>query len=356
MSQYRGFGPNDDLPDPKILVEKLRQNYKSALAILMVLLLVGLGLNSFFTVDPEEEAVVLRFGEPTGQIYTPGLHLKVPFTDRAYVVPVERQHRIEFGFRSTPGKVTTVNEQGFDRESLMLTGDLSLVHVRWSVLYKIKNIEYYLFKVKDQEGTIRDVSMGVMRQVIGDYSLDEVLTTKFREISDKAKALSQEALDAVHTGVKITTVAIRSSDVPTEAKQAFDDLNRSVAEVKRQLVEADAQRKRVRGNAKEQLKESIGQAEGRRSEIVGRATGEANAFSSKLQEFLLAPKITRQWMYLDAMRSVFHRVGDKIILDESPNKSGVVKLLPLTDLLGQSQPKGKAKKAAGPATKTGGAK
>ena len=349
MSQYRGFGGGDDLPDPKELFEKFRQNMKFVIMGSFAILIVILAGGAYFTVEPEEQALVLRFGEPVGDpstVYGPGLHLKVPFIDKAYIVPTERQHRIEFGFRSTPGKITTINDQGFDRESFMLTGDLSLVHVRWTVLYKIKDIEYYLFKVKDQKGTIRDVAMGVMREVVGDYFLDEVLTSKYAEIPVEAKRLVQKALDDVKSGVDITAVAMKNAVVPQEAKKAFDDLNRSVAEVKRQLVEAEARRKQVRGDAKKLLQETVKRAQGRRAEIIGNATGEAKAFLAKAAEYALAPQMTKQWMYLDSMQTVLGQIDEKIILDNDGNSNGVVKLLPLKDLInvgGRNARKGGAK-------------
>ncbi|MFT5433836.1 MAG: membrane protease subunit HflK [Myxococcota bacterium] len=331
MSQYRGFG-GDDLPDPQMVFDHLKRNLKYILLGIVVIIMGILASGSFFTVDPEEQALVLRFGTPLDQAYGPGLHFKIPLIDQVYIVPVERQHRIEIGFRSDPGEQTTVREEGFKRESLMLTGDLSLAHVRWSVLYKINNLRAYLFNVKDQEGNVRDVAMGAMRAVVGDYSLDEMLTGKYELIAAEAAAHTQLALDAVESGIRITEVAIQSTEVPDEAKKAFHELNKSVSQVKQRIRAAHASQKSIRGEAEEKRQTAIGKAEGEYAQTVQNAQGEATAFMTQLAEYRRAPEITRQWMYMDAMNEMLGKTGNKIILDK--DASDIVKLLPLEDLGG----------------------
>lgn len=327
MSNYRGFGGND-LPDPQELLEKLRQYGKWIGLGILLLIAMAVSASSFFQVEPEEQAVILRFGRPVGEPLEPGLHFKIPFADTVLKIPVERNHRIEIGFRSDPGKVTAVSEKGFDPESLMLTGDLSLAHVRWSVLYKIKDIRHYLFNVKDPEETVKDVAMAVMRQVIGDYSLDEVLTGKYDEIASQAKVLTQKALDEVATGVEVTSVSIQKSEVPERAKEAFDKLNRSVANVRSEIIGAYARRKQIRGESEEQRQTVIGAAEGRQSKIVQNAEGEAQAYNAKLGQYRLAPEVTRLWMGLEGIGTLLEAAVEKTVVDDA---SGVLKVLPLRD-------------------------
>jgi membrane protease subunit HflK len=337
MSNYRGFG-GDDLPDPRKLLEPLKRNLRIILiAVILVVLAIG-AMGSFFQVEPEEEAIVLRFGEPLAENFGSGLHFKIPIVDRVFKVPVARQHTLAFGYRSQPGKVSKVRDAGFDRESLMLTGDLMLVHVQWSVVYKIEDPRIWLFEVKDREETIRDISRAIMRQVIGDYSLDEVLTTKQREIETATEKATQYSLrDKVPTGVKITAVTIKSTDVPTAARKAFDDLNRTVAEVKRQLADAQAGKDTILGDEEKAKARAIGRAEKRLTQIVENARGEASAFLAKLKEYDVAPAITRQWMYLQSMTHVFRSLDEKIIIDEKGGGTGIVKLLPLKDLFGSGK-------------------
>lgn len=329
LDQHNGGGPPEFQVDPEAVKRFLKSLVMVGIGLVVVLLIFG----CFFQVEPEEEAVVLRFGKPRPEIYGAGLHTKIPLVDRAYVVPVERQHRIEFGFRSTPGKVTTVQEEGYERESLMLTGDLLLTHVRWSVIYKIDDIETYLFKVVNKEETIRDVANSVMRQLVGDYSLHELLTTKVRELQDAAMAETQRALRVkVPTGVIITELSIRSTDVPAGAKRAFDEFNRTEPDVRRRLAEAKAAQHNVVGDAEQNRKVAIGQAEKEKAKVVQNAEGEAQAFLEKLTEYQHAPEITEQWIYLQAMTAVLTGVKEKILLDDEGGSA--IKLLPLKDLMG----------------------
>ena len=312
-------------------LEPLRGKGRSLL-LLAALVLVGVvGASVFFQLEPEEEAVVLRFGEPLPDTLGPGLHTKIPFVDEVFRVPVNRQHRLEFGFRSQAAGGAKVAKGDYPHESLMLTGDLMLVHVRWSLVYKIDDIHTWLFKIKDREPTIRDISMGVMRQIVGDYSLDEVLTTKQLEIANLAHSTTQSALrEKVPTGVEITEVAIKSADVPEQARKAFDDLTRTLAKVQGELAEAKAEQDNAIGASRREKNETIGKAEKELAQVVENAHGEAGAFLAKADEYHRAPEITRQWMYLKTMKQVLRLLDEKVVV-ESGKGSGVSMHLPLKD-------------------------
>lgn len=301
----------------------------------LVLALLGiawLASASVFQLEPEEEAILLRLGKPQPDTYGPGLHAKIPFVDQVFSAPVNRQHRLEFGFRSQPDVVTVVDDVGYDVESLMLTGDLMLVHVRWSVVYKIEDIGTWLFQIKDKESTIRDISSAVMRQIVGDYSLEEVLTTAQLEIAQLVHTEMQAALrDKVPTGVKITEIAIKASEVPQGARKAFDDLTRTLAKVQGQLAEAKAEQDNAIGIARRQKNEKVGMAEKHRNQEVENARGEAAAFRAKSAEYQRAPEITRQWMYLQTMTQVLGSLDEKIIVED--DGGGVTKHLPLKDFV-----------------------
>ena len=337
VAEFRGFGmdepPKRGNGDP---FEQLKRNANGAIAIAVLVVLGLAASSSFFTVAPEEEAVILRFGTPIDDTFGPGLHFKVPLVDQVFIVPVERQHRLELGFRSEPGEQTREQASGAreKRDALMLTGDLSLAVVSWSVLYKVKDIQQYLFNVKAPEETVRDVAMGAMRTVIGDYSLDEILTGQYDAIADSSKRLTQRALDDVGSGIQITAVAIKSTEVPLQARAAFDDLNKSVAEVKRQVVEAYARRKQIRGQAEQRRQTVIGAAEARRAKRVENATGEANAFLAQLEKYRQAPDITRKWLYLEAVNKSLKSLEQTLVLDGNEGDSSVLKLLPLNDMIG----------------------
>lgn len=323
---------DDSGQDFRVILDKIKQNRRFVFLGAGLILVGLLAYGAFFQVEPEEEAIVLRFGKPTGTPYQPGLHFKLPFIDQVHKVPVQRQLRIEFGFRSEPGKVTTSRTTGFETESLMLTGDLLLVHVRWSVIYRIVDIETWLFKVKDQQETIRDIAMAVMREVVGDYSLHEVLTTRVREIQAVAMERTEDKLKhKVPTGVRVTELSIKTTDPPDRAADAFDEFNRTEQKVRALLSETKAAKEDAIGDAEQEQKSAIGQAERKRTVIVKNAQGEADAFQRQLQEFSKAPAITRQWMYLQTMQRVLGAVSEKLVLDETG--TGTLKLLPLNEML-----------------------
>jgi len=330
----------DDLPEHGLGValqplvkylEPLKGKGRSIFIALAVLAAVTTVSQIFFQLEPEEEAIVLRFGKPLPDVFTSGLHTRIPFVDQVYKVPVHRQQRMEFGYRSSHSSPGKSSKPSHSTESLMLTGDLMLVHVLWSLVYKIEDISPWLFEIKDREQTIRDISMGVMRQILGDYSLDEVLTTKQLEIANLAQETTQAALrDKVPTGVVITEVAIKTTDVPKAARKAFDDLTRTLAKVQGELAEAKADQDNVIGSARRQKNETIGKAEKGRSQIIENATGEASAFLAKLNEYERAPEITRQWMYLRTMTTVLAGLDEKLVIEDGKSGS-IAKHLPLKD-------------------------
>ncbi len=310
-------------------LEPLKQQSRTLFWVLAILLLLFAGSQIFFQLEPEEEAVVLRLGKPLGETFGPGLHFRIPFVDQVYKAPVSRQQRMEFGYRS-PGSHEAVLKDAQEEESLMLTGDLMLVHVRWSLVYKIEDIHSWLFEIKDREQTIRDISMGVMRQVVGDYSLEEVLTTQQLEVASLAQEATQGALRSVPTGVVITDVAITNADVPAAAQQAFDDLTRTLAKVQGELAESKAEQDNAIGKARREKNETIGKAENGQKQVVENARGEALAFLAKATEYERAPEITRQWMYLKTMTQVLKGLDEKLVIEEGPGAT-IAKHLPLRD-------------------------
>jgi membrane protease subunit HflK len=316
------------LEDLSKKLEPLGGTLRLGLGVFAVFAVLFTCSQAIFQLEPEEEALVLRFGKPKPEVFGPGLHFMIPFVDRVYRAPVNRQQRLEFGFR---GKVSSASGTQFHSESLMLTGDLMLVHVRWSLVYKIEDIHAWLFKIKGRESTIRDISMGVMRQVVGDYSLEETLTTKQLEIAAFAHEATQAALrENVPTGVVITEVAIKTADVPEDARQAFDDLTRTLAKVQGDLAVAKTDQDNSIGVARNKKNELIGQAEKVRTQVIENARGEAVSFLAKAAEYERAPEITRQWMYLQTMTSVLAALDEKLVIEDGEG-SGIAKHLPLKD-------------------------
>ncbi len=325
-----GKMPNSKFPeDLESLLEMLNQNRIPLLVGLIAVAMLFTVTQIFFQLEPEEEAIVLRLGKPLQKTFPAGLHAKIPIIDQVYRAPVHRQQRLEFGFRTD----SELSKRYQAYESLMLTGDLMLVHVRWSLVYKIEDLHAWLFKIKGRESTIRDISMAVMRQIVGDYSLDEVLTTKQLEIATLAHETTQAALrDKVPTGVIITEVAIKNAAVPEAAREAFDDLTRTLAKVQGELADAKAEQDNAIGRARRLKNETIGQAENDRFKVIENAEGEASSFLAKAVEYERAPEITRQWMYLKTMTTVLQKLDEKLIIEDEKG-SGIYKHLPLKDFV-----------------------
>ena len=332
-----GGGGGADFPDPAELIAALKKYRKWVWTGLVVVLLVVIGFGSFFQVEPEENAIVLRLGAPVEEAggwktFGPGLHLKWPFIDQVHKAAVKRQHNLQFGFRSSPGETSTTSTRGYLQESLMLTGDLKLVTVHWTVIYVIDDLKTYLFEVKDQEATIRDVVQAGMRQIVGDYSLYEVLTD-FQPLIKESQDLIQHHLSkTVPTGVLITKVAIVNTDVPGEAKAVWTLFNQTEPKVRGMLKKADAELQTAVGVANRDRASAIGKAERYRKLTVLNAKGEAAAFLSKRNQYKIAPAITKQWMYLKTMTRVLKGMKEKIIIEDSRAGQNVLKMLPLKSM------------------------
>ena len=168
--------------------QKLNLNLKK---IILIIIAVIIAFSSFFQIDPEEIGAITRFGKYVRQVES-GLHTKIPFIERVYKVPVERQQKLEFGFRTVkPGINTQYSREGVYDESLMLTGDLNLADVEWVVQYRVDNAYNYLYKVRDTKTTLRDISESATRQIVGDRTVNEVLTVGRTEITSKLEQLIQ---------------------------------------------------------------------------------------------------------------------------------------------------------------------
>lgn len=302
--------------------------YRKRVLVIIGLIVLLTALKSlFYSVDANSQAVVLRFGR-YADTREPGLHMKWPWPiDTAVTVPVEAVRTEEFGFATAePGRVTRYAMMTEDQATVarMLTGDLNLAHVEWIVQYKVGDVRNYLFKIGGERSTevavsdtIRDVSEAVMRKLVGDRSVDEVITTGRAEIAGLAKAEIQEMLDRYESGVQIVTVRLQSATPPEKVKDAFDSVNRARQNKERTINEAEGEKNRVLPAARGERDRVISEAEGYQQRIVQSATGRANAFLAQLTEYEKAPEITKTRLYLETMEEILSQVDEKIVIDES---------------------------------------
>lgn len=303
------------------------------LGVFVLVLLVS----SFYQVEPEEVGVVQRFGAYIRQT-PPGLHLKLPFgIERVTKVPVQRQLKEEFGFRTTRAGVRT--EYAADTEidvAHMLTGDLNAAVVEWVVQYRVVDPVKYLFRVRNVRDTLRDISEAVMRRVVGDRTVNEVLTVGRQEISVLAQEEMQALCDQYETGLRVDQVVLQDVNPPDAVKDSFNEVNRAQQEREQLINQAQGQYNRIIPRAAGEAQKTIETAEGYAIRRVNRATGEAARFTALLAEYERAPEVTRRRLYLETMAEILPQAGRKLVVDEAIQ--GVLPLMDLTPRLGDGQP------------------
>jgi membrane protease subunit HflK len=298
------------------IIEKLLKNIRS---VMLMLLLALLAWTAFFQIEPMEVGVIVRFGKYVRTV-EPGLNYKIPLIESVYKVAVERQQKMEFGFRTTSAGVRSqYSREGAIDESLMLTGDLNLADVEWVVQYRIDNPYNYLFKVRNPEVTLRDISESAMRQIVGDRTVNEVITVGRSEISLKLQELMQQICRDYSLGVKVEQVVLQDVNPPEQVKNAFNAVNEAEQEKETLINQAKAEYNKVIPKAAGQAKETIQMAEGYATERVNNAKGDVARFNALYDEYIKAPEVTRRRIYLETMEDVIPKLGQKIITDQNGN-------------------------------------
>lgn len=309
-----------------------------------VLLLIVLA-NTFYQVQPEEVGVVVRFGRYI-RTSEPGLRAKLPFMEQVHLIPVQRQLKEEFGFRTTgtgEGRRSQYSPQAFAQEAVMLTGDLNVAVVEWIVQYRISDPYKYLFRVRNIPGTFRAMNEAVMRQVVGDRTVTEVLTIGRQAIEARVEELLEELVQEYEMGLTIEQVVLQDVNPPDPVKPSWDEVNQAQQQRDRMINEARAEYNKVIPRARGEAQQAILEAEGYALNRVNRAQGESARFRSLQEAYRRAPDVTRRRLYLETMERVLPRTGGRLIVD--PDTRGIIPLLPLDRLRGA----GAAGQPSGPA-------
>lgn len=318
---------NGDFPSLEIKLPKINKTYirLGVIGLVIVVLLAG----SFYQISPEEMGVILRFGKFV-RTSDPGLHLKVPLGIESLTkVPVQRQLKEEFGFRtSRPGIQTqyTVTPES-KGEAEMLTGDLNVAIVEWIVQYKIKNPYNYLFKLRDAQATFRYMNEAVIRTIVGDSSVDEVITIGRARIALEAKEMLQNLCDLYEIGIEVNQLVLQDSNPPPPVQPSFNEVNQAQQEKERKINEAWSEYNQVIPRAQGEAAQVIEAAEGYATERVNNAEGDASRFRAIYREYVRAPVVTRKRLYLEAINEILPKMNRKIIFDE--NQKNVMPLLNL---------------------------
>jgi membrane protease subunit HflK len=276
--------------------------------------------SSFYTVQPEERAVVKRLGRVIG-ITDPGLHFRLPLgLDRVQLVATERVLKQEFGFRTEDSSAlerTRFVDQDFPSESLMLTGDLNMIQVEWVVQYRIGDPIRYLYGMREPTGTLRDLSESVMRRVVGNRVGSEVLTIGRVEIANTARDEIQAAMDKYDNGIRIITVELQDVVPPPLVQPAFNEVNEARQELERMINEATMQANQAIPRARGTANRIISEAEGYATERVNRSLGETARFTAVLAEYRSVPQVTRSRLYLETLSETLPRIGSVLIVQDN---------------------------------------
>ncbi len=329
--QQSNRGPTP--PQVDELIKTIRKIKLPGGPLLLVAAAVILALlTSIYTVEVEEVGVVQRFGKFV-RITQPGLRFKIPFgIETVRNVKVRLVLKEEFGTISerVVGRNRFTTSDGNDSETLVLTGDLNVAIVPWIVQYRIKDPYQYLFKVEDVTRLLRDMSEATMRLVVGDRSINEVIT-KRDAIAVEARNVLQEELDAAEAGIQIVTIEMKRTNVPVPVQPSFNEVNQATQEKEQMIYQAREEYNKAIPAAKGEAERIVKGAEGYALDRINRAQGDASRFTAIYEEYSKAKDVTRRRMYLETLQEILPKLGSKYILDSKQTN-----LLPLLNM-GQQQ-------------------
>ena len=318
--------PKDYIDLKKIKIPNLSQ--LKILPLVAVFLVAILLFTAWFQVEADSEGVVLRLGK-YNRTMGPGLHLKIPFgIETLFLVPSQRQLKEEYGFRTARAGVRTQYlRRDFPEESLMLTGDLNIADLEWSVQYRISNPVDYLFRVRNVPKTFRDMTEAVMREIVGDRTVNEVLTVGRTELAQAVEDQLQELCDQYETGLRVAQVILQDVSPPDQVKPSFNEVNQAQQEREKLINQARGEYNREVPRARGRAEQQISQAEGYAIDRINRAKGEASRFNQLYAEYRKAPEVTRRRIYIETLNRVLPKVGRKLIMNK--DAQNIVPLLQL---------------------------
>ena len=333
----RPSGGRPNPPDFDKVINDLKNNFggkmpgggsSRRLILLGLIILMGLwAATGFYRVNPQQQGVVLRFGEwirTTG----PGLHYHLPFPIEQVLTPdVTRDNRLEIGFRDVAGSSAT--RRDITDESLMITGDENIVDIDFVVFWRISDAGEYLFNLADPDETIKVAAEAVMREIIGQTAIQTALTEGRQNVQFAVREKLQELLDDYRAGVRVREVQLLAVDPPSDVIDAFNDVQRARQDRDRLKNQAEAFRNDIVPRARGQAAQLIAEAEAYREEVMNRAKGDASRFDQVFSAYEANKDVTRERIYIETIEEVFGNI-EKIIIDE--DGQSVVPYLPLKEL------------------------
>ena len=305
-------------------------NGKHIIAAAVAVVIIILGFFSFTVISTTDNGVVTRFGKYNRTLES-GLHIIIPVIERVYHIPVTTVQKEEFGFRTTLASDRSQYRNNILRESLMLTGDLNIINVEWTVQYKIIDPKAWLFNVEENEriNTIRDVSSAAINSMIGDLTILDVMGTARDTIQFSARDMMNERYKQLGLGISVTSIQLQNVIPPEEVQQAFEDVNIAIQDMDRMINEGkeayNNEIPRAKGEADKLIQEALGYA----SERVNKAEGDTARFNAVYEEYVKAPDITRRRLYLETVNAIFANTDKVTFVDKN-----LKNFLPLKNLTG----------------------
>lgn len=328
-----GVRPGPDLEDLVRLGQGQVRRMMSPGGGRRIIVLAALGLavlaawTAYYTVPSDSVAVVQRFGKYLKDV-PPGLHFKLPLgIDMVTVVPVKRQLKQEFGFTTPRATDPYQASRDSKRETQMVTGDLNAALVEWVIQYRITDPVKFLFDVREPQETLRDLSESVMREVVGDRTVDEVITIGRQEIETEALAKMQALSNKYEMGISIDQVQLKNINPPEPVQGSFNEVNQAQQEKEKLINEARRDYNKVIPLAEGEKDQRIREADGYRLKRINEAEGDVARFNALLAEYIKAPEVTRRRIYIETLTDVMPGIRAKVIVDEQMRS-----VLPLLDL------------------------
>jgi membrane protease subunit HflK len=322
---------SDDLRDRQFEISNLKVPPFNARAIriaVIVLLAAVAAMTTFYTVGPEENGLVLVFGRYVRST-DPGLHFKIPFgVERVLKVPVQRQLKEEFGFRTVrAGSRSQQSNTPYRDEANILTGDLNAAVVEWVVQYRVVDPYKYLFRVRNVRDTFRDINEAVMREIVGDRTVNEVLTVGRAEVALQVQTDVQLLCDQYETGIKVEQVVLQDVNPPDQVKPSFNEVNEAQQERAKLINQAQSEYNQIIPRARGEALQTVREAEGYALERINHARGDSARFVALYGAYAKAPEVTKQRLFLETMSEILPKVERKVIVDAK-----LTSVLPLLNL------------------------
>ena len=332
-SNNNGWNPNNKNDELDKILNSFKDKFsnffskgpKSFFMGFIVLIFLWL-ISGFYTISPEEQGVVLRFGKYTS-ISSPGLNYHIPSPiEKVIKVPVTTTRNVEVGFRTQNAE----SIRNVDEESLMLTGDENIVDLNFVVQWFVSDAAKYVFNIRNPDKNIKDSAESVMREVIGKTNINFALSEGRDQVRLEAQESLQRILDRNDSGITVSSLLLQKSDPPPAVIDDFKDVQRARADQERLINEAQAYANRIVPEAKGEASKVRESAEAYKQEVIAIADGASQRFLSVYNEYKLAKDVTRRRIYLETMEKVMQNMN-KVIID-SENGSGVLPYLPLPEL------------------------